>query len=134
MVSRITRMSRDVGMEIAGPQGMLAGEDGPLHGALALQFLGAPAPSIYGGSDEVQHNIIGERVLGLPREPDASKDVPFRSLRTAVKFLGVERQVRVVQVTSPSPGEGKTMVAANLAVAFAVSLAGRGARTAARSA
>jgi alkylation response protein AidB-like acyl-CoA dehydrogenase len=85
MVSRITRMSRDVGMEIAGPQGMLAGEDGPLHGALALQFLGAPAPSIYGGSDEVQHNIIGERVLGLPREPDASKDVPFRSLRTGTQ-------------------------------------------------
>jgi alkylation response protein AidB-like acyl-CoA dehydrogenase len=85
MVSRITRMSRDVGMEIAGPQGMLAGEDGPLNGGLALQFLGAPAPSIYGGSDEVQHNIIGERVLGLPREPDASKSVPFRQLKTGTQ-------------------------------------------------
>src|SRR5262249_56309405 len=33
--------------------------------------------------------------------------------------MGIERQVRVVQVTSPSPGEGKTMVAANLAIALA---------------
>jgi capsular exopolysaccharide synthesis family protein len=38
-----------------------------------------------------------------------------------VKFLGIEREVRVVQVTSPSTGEGKTLVAVNLAVAFAQS-------------
>ena len=85
MVSRITRLSRDVGMQVAGPTGVLAGADGPLGGSLALQYLGAPAPSIYGGSDEVQHNIIGERVLGLPREPDNSKAVPFKDLRTGTQ-------------------------------------------------
>ena len=56
--------------------------------------------------------------VGHPSSPAAEA---FRSLRTSVKFLGIERQVRVVQVTSPSTGEGKTLVAVNLAVAFAQS-------------
>lgn len=51
--------------------------------------------------------------------PTANAAEAFRSLRTSVKFLSVDREVRVVQVTSPSPGEGKTVVAANLATAFA---------------
>ncbi len=90
MVSHITRLSRDLGLEIAGAHGMLAGQDGPLDGTLALQFLGAPAPSIYGGSDEIQHNIIGERVLGLPKEPDVSKNVPFRQLKVGTQSQPAE--------------------------------------------
>jgi len=43
----------------------------------------------------------------------------FRSLRTAVKFAGLDKPLKVVQVTSPSQGEGKTTVIANLAVALA---------------
>ncbi|HEX7354359.1 MAG TPA: acyl-CoA dehydrogenase family protein [Mycobacteriales bacterium] len=85
MVSRIIRAARDAGMAAAGPRGMLAGEDGPQHGGLATSYLGAPAPSIYGGSDEIQHNIVGERVLGLPREPDDSKTLPFKELRTGTQ-------------------------------------------------
>lgn len=60
-----------------------------------------------------------EHELVTVASPTAPAAEAFRLLRTSVKFLGVERQVRVVQVTSPSPGEGKTMVATNLAVAFA---------------
>ena len=57
-------------------------------------------PEVGGGSDLV--------TVTNPTSPAAEA---FRLLRTSVKFLGIDRQVRVVQVTSPSPGEGKTMIA-----------------------
>ncbi|WP_334143619.1 acyl-CoA dehydrogenase family protein [Rhabdothermincola sp.] len=79
-MSRITRLSRDLGMRIVGAGGMLAGGDAPLNGMVTEMTLFAPAVSIYGGSDEIQKNIIGERVLGLPSEPRLDKDVPFREL------------------------------------------------------
>jgi alkylation response protein AidB-like acyl-CoA dehydrogenase len=63
---------RDLGelaMRVAGSAGMLAGPDGA--GDLdewQRLFLFSRADTIYGGSDEIQRNIIAERVLGLPRE------------------------------------------------------------------
>jgi alkylation response protein AidB-like acyl-CoA dehydrogenase len=48
--------------------------------AWAEHVLGAPGYRIAGGSDEVQRNIIGERVLGLPREPSLDKSTPWRAI------------------------------------------------------
>jgi alkylation response protein AidB-like acyl-CoA dehydrogenase len=85
MISRITRLARDLGLTIAGAGGMLRGDDAPVNGMLTELAMFSPAVSIYGGSDEVQHNIIGERVLGLPKEPAADRDVPFRELKVGTQ-------------------------------------------------
>ena len=45
--------------------------------AWAEHVLGAPGYRIAGGSDEVQRNILGERLLGLPAEPRVDRDTPF---------------------------------------------------------
>ncbi|MGH1493456.1 MAG: acyl-CoA dehydrogenase family protein [Acidimicrobiales bacterium] len=67
--SELARQIRDVGLEAMGPDGMLWGEDAPERGLFQSYSMFTPATSIAGGTDEVQRNIIGERVLGLPREP-----------------------------------------------------------------
>ncbi len=47
------------------------------HGEWQTLFLTAPSISIRGGTDEIQRNIVGERVLGLPEEPRVDRSVPF---------------------------------------------------------
>ena len=54
----------------------------PPHG-WARALLQAPSQTIAGGTTEVQKGIIGERLLGLPKEPAVDKGVPFRQLQTS---------------------------------------------------
>lgn len=113
----------------------------PLNMAVGLTFglfLGAALAFVRDYFDDsVKSKEAVDRVTGVPTlglipkvegsgselvtvsSPSSPAAEAFRSLRTAVKFLGIDRQVRVVQVTSPSPSEGKTFAAVNLAVALA---------------
>ncbi len=81
VMSELFRAFREVGNSVIGAEGMLKGADQEsVGGAVAEMTMFSPAPSIYGGTDEIQRNIIGERVLGLPREPGPAKDTPFKDL------------------------------------------------------
>jgi len=74
------RRTRELAGSILGADMTLWGDDSVSGGVLQEMTVFSPAPSIYGGTDEVQRNIVGERVLGLPKEPGLSKDTPFREL------------------------------------------------------
>jgi alkylation response protein AidB-like acyl-CoA dehydrogenase len=78
--SEMLRMARDLGCMILGAGATLVGPDAPSGGDVQELTLMSPAPAIYGGTDQVQRNIIGERVLGLPKEPGPASDTPFREL------------------------------------------------------
>jgi alkylation response protein AidB-like acyl-CoA dehydrogenase len=73
-----TRMAR-LALDAQGATGMLVGELTPDHGSWQQQFLSVPSFRIAAGTDEVQRNVLGERLLGLPAEPRTDKDAPFRS-------------------------------------------------------
>jgi alkylation response protein AidB-like acyl-CoA dehydrogenase len=63
------RRTGSLGKAIQGADGMLAGSQKDGSNLLTWRLLHATAISIAGGTNEVQRSIIGERVLGLPRDP-----------------------------------------------------------------
>jgi acyl-CoA dehydrogenase len=71
MLSALMERVGNLGVDAPGTLGMLGGDDGVAQGQWTLAFLGYPGIRIAGGTDEIMRNIIGERVLGLPREPRA---------------------------------------------------------------
>ena len=84
---RSARLTRDLALDIMGISGLLLGHDSPDQGRVALMAITTPCHGIMGGSEQIQKNIVGERILGLPREPAVDRDVPFRDL-----LVGTQRR------------------------------------------
>ena len=79
-ISRLYGFAGDVFEQMMGAAGMLWHDDAPYGGFFQGVFCAQWAPRIGGGTDQIQRNVVGERVLGLPPEARSDKDVPFRDL------------------------------------------------------
>jgi alkylation response protein AidB-like acyl-CoA dehydrogenase len=85
VAAQLATHAADVAGLVAGPE-MVAWAPGDERAAeLSTAVTGAPGLAIAGGTNEIQRNIIGERVLGLPKEPQVDRDVPFRDLRVGTQ-------------------------------------------------
>ena len=72
----------EIGLELAGAEAATWPADGDTPGARLGDFtLWRQSTSLGGGSNEIQRNIISERLLGMPREHAADRDIPYREVR-----------------------------------------------------
>ncbi len=76
----LARQSANLGMMISGASSQAWAPEDPDGPVLAGDLCFAPMRAIAGGTSEIQRNTIGERVLGLPKEPQVDRDVPFRDI------------------------------------------------------
>lgn len=80
-MSRILHGDARVVTKLLGAASMLDGVSDPRAEDVNYRTANAYMNSIGGGTDQIQRNIIGERVLGLPREAEADRNIPFRESR-----------------------------------------------------
>jgi alkylation response protein AidB-like acyl-CoA dehydrogenase len=76
----ISRQSANLGMLIAGTGSQAWDVADPNGSVMADALCFSPMTAIAGGTSEIQRNTIGERVLGLPKEPPVDRNMPFREI------------------------------------------------------
>ena len=81
----LSRLSSEVALDIVGAGGVAWDPADARGDRWAQMVLSSPASAIAGGTNEVMKNIIGERVLGLPKEPQVDRDIPFRELKVGTQ-------------------------------------------------
>ncbi len=83
--SIIARRFRQIAQNIAGPASVAWDGDNTDEEALNINMISSLSSGIAGGTDEIQRNIIGDRVLGLPRDISVDTNVPFKELRVGTQ-------------------------------------------------
>ncbi len=83
--SIIARRFREIAQNIAGPASVAWDGTDSAEEQLNLTMLNSLQSGIAGGTDEIQRNIIGDRVLGLPRDISVDTNVPFKDLKVGTQ-------------------------------------------------
>jgi alkylation response protein AidB-like acyl-CoA dehydrogenase len=79
--SEHTQRLQNLAVDLEGPAGQARDEDDRWLRGTVWSFLWVRSRTIAGGTSEIQRNILGERVLGLPKEPQVDRDVPWSEVR-----------------------------------------------------
>ena len=76
--SELSQRITTAAIDLSGPAGVAW--EAPGQPLLVREFLQARSLTIAGGTSEIQRNILGERILGLPREPEPDRNLPWRQI------------------------------------------------------